>query len=200
MRSRYAVYSLQIMALLSVLAMIFIGHQRDQLPPDDRWFSYYWFHSSVTVLIFSLLSLLHLSLSSYDIYKISPNSLRTSGGLTSFLFLMGDAERRLLKSSEDSEYYVVVFAAILLGLFVGVLLKCLWAYVSSQCLPLLSAAISSSAFYIGREAFEDAGPYDYKGSMIPLAVTMGVFLIVCTSVCYDVRRDQYSTLPINTDN
>jgi hypothetical protein len=191
------------MALLSVLAMIFIGHQRDQLPPDDRWFSYYWFHSSVTVLIFSLLSLLHLSLSSYDIYKISPNSLRTSGGLTSLLFLMGDAERRLLKSSEDSEYYVVVFAAILLGLFVGVLLYSLWSSVSIECLPLLpflSAAISSSAFYIGREAFEDAGPYDYKGSMIPLAVTMGVFLIVCTNVCYDVRRDQYSSLPINTDN
>lgn len=117
-----------------------------------------------------------------------------SGGLTSFLFLMGDADRRVFKSSEDSEYYVVVFAAILLGLFVGVLLQCLWAYVSSQCLPLLSAAISSSAFYIGREAFEDAGPYDYKGSMIPLAVTIGVLPIVCTSVCYDVRHDPYYRL------
>ena len=117
-----------------------------------------------------------------------------SGGLTSFLFLMGDADRRVFKSTEESEYYVVVFAAILLGLFVGVLLQCLWAYVSSHCLPLLSAAISSSAFYIGREAFEDAGPYDYKGSMIPLAVTIGVLPIVCTSVCYDVRHDPYYRL------
>ena len=90
-----------------------------------------------------------------------------SGGLTSFLFLMGDANRRLLKSSQDSEYYVVVFAAISLGLFAGVLLHFLGASVSSQCLallPFLSTAISSSAFYIGREAFEDTGPYDYKGS------------------------------------
>jgi len=120
-----------------------------------------------------------------------------SGGLTSFLFLMGDAERRLLKSSEDSEYYIVVFAAILLGLFAGVLLHFLGASVSSQCLPLLpflSTAISSCAFYIGREAFEDTGPYDYKGSMIPLAVTIGVLPIICTSVWYDVRRDQYSSL------
>ena len=196
MRYRYTVYSLLILALLSVVATIFIGYQTmdETMPADDRWFGYYWFHSSVTLLLFSILSLLHLSLSNYDIYKISPNSLLMSGGLTSFLFLMGDAERRLLKSSEDSEYYVVVFAAILLGLFVGVLLQCLWAYVSSHCLPLLSAAISSSAFYIGREAFEAAPPYDYKGSMIPLAVTIGVLPIVCTSVCYDVRHDPYYRL------
>ena len=110
---------------------------------------------------------------------------------------MGDANRRFHKSSQDSEYYIVVFAAISLGLSVGVLLQFLGGSVSSRCLPLLSflsVAISSSAFYGGREAYEDAGPYDYKGSMIPLAVTIGVLPIVCTSVCYDVRHDPYYSL------
>jgi hypothetical protein len=184
--------------LISSLAMtIFIGSQAMRLPSKDRWFSYYWFHAGVTLFFFCITSLAHLVLWHCDLYQISPIFLLISGAFTSVSFIIGDLDRRFNKSSDDSEYYIVLCTGLLTGFFVGLFLKTVYSFSSRRwhiILPFLSAAIAASAFYLGREAYEDTDYYDYKGSMIPLAITMGALIVISISVYIDDRVHQYSIL------
>ena len=127
-----------------------------------------------------------------------PLALRSISNFTNLLvdvrrlyicfFIIGDLDRRFNKSSDDSQYYIVLCTGLFIGLCVGLFLKTIYSFSSRQwhtILPFLSAAIAASAFYFGREAYEATGLYDYKGSMIPFAVTMGALLIISMSIYID---------------
>ena len=185
---RYTYCCIYMLLVSSLSITIFVFSQRMRLRSEDRWFSYYWFHSGVTLFVFCIISLLHLILWRCDLYRISPIFLLTSGAFTSVFFIIGDLDRRFNKSSDDSQYYIVLCTGLFIGLCVGLFLKTIYSFSSRQwhtILPFLSAAIAASAFYFGREAYEATDQYDYRGSMIPFAVTMGALLIISMSIYID---------------
>lgn len=191
-------YGVVCVLLLASLAMtILIGSQSNRLPSGDRWFSYYWFHSSLTLFVFCITSLVHLVLWHCDLYQISQIFLLTSGAFTSVSFILGDLDRRVNKSSSGSEYYIVWGTGLFAGLFVGLFLTQIYSFSSRRwhtILPFLSAAIAASAFYFGREAYEDTDYYDYKGSMVPSAVTLCALIVISISIYIDERVHQYFIL------
>ena len=187
MQYRCTYCSICVLLISSFALTTLIGFQRldKDVPAADRWFSYYWFHSGVTVFVFCITSLLHHILWRCDLYQVSPVFLLMCGPVTSVFFILGDFDRRINKSSDDSEYYSVLCTAVLIGLFVGLLLHTIHSFSSRRCrtmLPFLFTAVTASAFYFGREAYEDTDPYDYKGSVIPFIVTMCALLIICISI------------------
>ena len=157
-----------------------------RLESADRLFSYYWFHSAVALLIFSTISMIYMCLPVCH----SQCVLVTSSALIPVFFLLGDGDRRLEKTSDDTGYWVVLLTAVCPGLLVGMCLYRATSRNRTDCLvilPFVSAAISASAFYTGREAYEDTDSYDYKGSFVPLAVVIFVLLIVCITRCNTIE-------------
>lgn len=194
---RYTYCCIYMLLVSSLSITIFVFSQRMRLRSEDRWFSYYWFHSSLTLFVFCITSLVHLVLWHCDLYQISQIFLLTSGAFTSVSFILGDLDRRVNKSSSDSEYYIVWGTGLFAGLFVGLFLTQIYSFSSRRwhtILPFLSAAIAASAFYFGREAYEDTDYYDYKGSMVPSAVTLCALIVISISIYIDERVHQYFIL------